>query len=194
LSPVTHLLIGWSVANAAPIGRRERALVALAGIAPDLDGLGILADLATRSSASPTAWWGSYHHLLGHNLGFALLLTGVALAASRRRWLAASLVWLSIHLHFLGDIVGARGPDGYQWPIPYLLPFSDAWQLTWEGQWALNAWPNFLVTGVALGLTLYFAWRRGVSPLEVVSRRADAVFVFALRKRFGYPASAPSDR
>ncbi len=27
------------------------------------------------------------------------------------------LVLFSFHLHLLGDLVGARGPDGDQWPI-----------------------------------------------------------------------------
>ena len=55
------------------------------------------------------------------------------------------------------------------------------------GQWALNAWPNFLVTGGALALTFFLAWKRGFSPLEMISGRADRVLVDALRDRFGYP-------
>jgi inner membrane protein len=83
--------------------------------------------------------------------------------------------------------VGARGPDGYQWPIPYLSPFSDVWQLTWSGQWALNAWPNLLLTGLLLALTGYLTWQRGYSPLEPISPRADHVLVSTLRDRFGTP-------
>jgi len=29
-------------------------------------------------------------------------------------------------------MLGSRGPDGYQWPIPYLSPFSSAVQLSWK--------------------------------------------------------------
>jgi hypothetical protein len=83
--------------------------------------------------------------------------------------------------------VGSRGPDGFQWPVPYLLPFSDAWQLTWSGQWALNGWPNFALTIALIALALRLAWRRGYSPLELVSLRADARVVEALRERFGTP-------
>ena len=68
--------------------------------------------------------------------------------------------------------------------MPYLAPFSDAWQLVWSGQWALNAWPNFAITIGALAATLYLAWRRGFSPLEILSRRADAGLVTAIRRRF----------
>jgi hypothetical protein len=61
------------------------------------------------------------------------------------------------------------------------------WELTWSGQWQLNAWPNFAITGALLALMFYLAWRRGFSPLEMVSGRADRAFVKALRERFGEP-------
>jgi hypothetical protein len=97
---------------------------------------------------------------------------------------------MSFHLHLMADLLGARGPDGDQWPIPYLLPFSNQWQLTWSGQWALNAWPNFAITGTLIAVTIWLARRRGFSPLELFSRRADAVFVSTLRRRFPIGASA----
>ena len=187
MNPVTHLLLGWTVANTAALTPRERALVTIAGIVPDVDGLGIVADLLTRNSAQPLEWWGRFHHVLAHNLGFGLGVGVAAFALSRRRWVAASLALLSFHLHLAGDLVGARGPDGDQWPIPYLSPFSQDWQLTWTGQWALNAWPNFVITGALLLLAFYLAWRRAFSPLELVSSRADRAFVKTLRDRFGAP-------
>ena len=53
MHPITHMLIGWTLAQAAPLTRRDRALVTLAGVIPDADGLGILAELLTRHSAQP---------------------------------------------------------------------------------------------------------------------------------------------
>ena len=190
MNPVTHLLVGWSVANATTLTPRERAVVAVAGVVPDVDGFGMITDLVTRNTAHPTEWWGEFHHVLAHNLGFGL---GVGIAAfclsSRggRRWVAAGLALVSFHLHLFGDLIGARGPDGDQWPIPYLSPFVRDYELSWSVQWALNAWPNFAITGVLLVATFYLAWRRGFSPLEMVSARADRAFVQALRERFGEP-------
>jgi len=112
----------------------------------------------------------------------------VTWAFSTRRWVTSSLVLLSFHVHLLGDLLGSRGPDGYQWPIPYLLPFSDAWPWVWSGQWQLNAWPNFAFTFVSGFFMFYLAWRRGVSPLEMVSAKANDAFVATLRNRFGQPA------
>jgi hypothetical protein len=116
--------------------RRDRALVTLAGVAPDVDGLGAIADMLTRNSQYPLDWFARYHHSL-HNLGFALLVALAASALANQRGKAAALAFLSCHLHLLEDLIGSRGPDGYQWPIPYLMPFSRTVELSWRGQWAL---------------------------------------------------------
>lgn len=187
MSPVSHLLIGWIAANSASLNRRERAIVTIAGVIPDLDGLGLIAEITTRNSSHPLMWWSEYHHVLGHNIAFCLVVTAVGFAMATKRWTTAALVFLSFHLHLPGDLIGARGPDGEQWPIPYFSPFSTASQWTWSGQWALNAWPNMLITAVALGMTLHLAWKRGYSPLEFVSTRWDKVFVATLRSRFPLP-------
>lgn len=187
MNPVTHLLVGWTVANTTTLTQRERALVTMAGVIPDGDGLGMVADFLTGDSPQPLELWGKFHHVLAHNLGFGLGVGVAAFALSTRRWVTASLALLSFHLHLLGDVVGARGPDGDQWPIPYLSPFSQRWQWAWDGQWALNAWPNFVITGALLLVAFYLAWRRAVSPLEMVSSRANQAFVKTLRDRFGCP-------
>jgi len=183
MSPVTHFLFGWMVANSTPLSRRDRGLVAVAGVIPDADGLGVIPEILTRGSAHPLPWFTLYHHTL-HNLTFAVLVALLAAAIAQRRWKTAALVFLSFHLHLLCDLAGARGPDGYQWPIPYLLPWSRAWELSWPGQWALNAWPNFVITGALLVATFYLAWRRGFSPLEIISLKLDHAFVATLRARF----------
>jgi inner membrane protein len=189
VNPVEHFLIGWTVAASAPIERRDRAIVVIAGVIPDIDGLGMLAEIPTRGTRYELLWWTDYHHVLTHNIGFAVLCTVAAFALARSRWLTALLAFITFHLHLLGDVVGARGPDGYDWPIPYLLPFSHRWEWSWSGQWALNAWPNFVITGLALAYTFWMAWRKGFSPVEMISKRADAAFVTALQQRFGMPAT-----
>lgn len=187
MSPVTHLLLSWGIANAPSLTRRERAVVTLAGVAPDLDGLGVIPELLTRNTAHPLLWFSEYHHVLTHNLLFGLLLAGIGFLAAARRFKVALLVLLAFHLHLLCDLVGARGPDGMVWSVPYFLPFTERWQWAWQGQGALNAWPNLLITILALGATFCLAWRRGYSPLEMVSTAADQAFVRALRRRSPHP-------
>jgi len=183
MSPVTHFFTGWVLANCARLNRRDRALVTLACVIPDIDGLGIVPEILTRNSAHPLLWFSLYHHSL-HNLAFAVVVAAVAFAIATRRWATGLLVLLSFHLHLLEDVLGSRGPDGDQWPIPYLAPFSSAVQLTWHGQWGLNAWPNVALTVILLLITFWLAWQQGFSPLEMISARADATFVGALRRRF----------
>jgi hypothetical protein len=189
MNPAVHLLIGWTIANTADIPRRDRALVTLAGVIPDFDGIGIVAELLTENTTTPLIWYSKYHHVLGHNLGVGLILAATVYWFSIRRWMSAFLAFLAFHLHLLCDLVGSRGPDGYQWPIPYFFPLSRDWTLTWRGQWELNAWPNIAVALLMLTITVYLAWKRGRSPLEMISLRADNAFVAGLRKRFGEPLS-----
>ena len=160
MSPVTHFLAGWLIANADGFNRRERAAITLASVAPDVDGLGIIPELLTRHSAHPLNWFSQYHHLLGHNLLFGLLVAGASVLLTTKKLKTALFVLASFHLHLLCDLIGSRGPEGESWPIPYLIPFSQAWQWSWSGQWALNAWPNFVITAVFLIATLYLAWQR----------------------------------
>ena len=190
MSPITHFLAGWAVANCARLDKRERAVVTLSAVICDADGLGIVAEILTRNSEHPLTWWSDYHHVFGHNLLFGIAVALFAAIISRQRRKTAALAFVSFHTHILGDLIGARGPDGYQWPLPYLWPFSKTWLLTWSGQWQLNAWPNMLITAVLMGFALCLAWARGFSPLEMISSRADRVFVEALRKRF--PSRLPN--
>jgi len=183
MSPVTHFLTGWVFANSARFNRKDRAIVTFACVVPDVDGLGIILELLTRNSSHPLLWFTLYHHAL-HTLAFSLFVTALAAVLSANRWKTSAFVLVSFHLHLLEDLLGSRGPDGYQWPIPYLAPFSSALNITWHGEWALNAWPNVAITAGLLLATLWLARVRGFSPLEMISPRADAAFARTLRQRF----------
>lgn len=181
MSPFTHLLMGWAVAESVPLPRRDRALVTAAALVPDLDGVGILIDFATGTSPVGGLYT-THHHVLAHNLAAALIVSLLAFAAARRRARTAALVFVSFHLHLLGDLVGSAGPGGSVWSIAYLYPFSDE-RFAWAGQWQLYAWPNILVTVALLAWTAALAVRHGRTPLEMVSTRADAAAVAFLRQR-----------
>jgi hypothetical protein len=84
----------------------------------------------------------------------------------------------------LGDLLSGRSPDGTIWTISYLFPVLTDVQLSWSGLWELNAWPNVVITAAALLLTLYLAWRRGFSPVNIFSVHADRAVVATLRNRF----------
>jgi hypothetical protein len=187
MSPVTHLLLSWSAGSAFPFAKKDRLLVAAAGVVPDLDGMGLLWDLwANRGATGDLALWAGFHHVLGHNIAFCLLLVACACFLASRTALACLAVFLAFHLHLACDLAGSRGPDQV-WSIPYLLPFSTSGDLAWSGQWPLNSWQNMVITVIALAFVCFTAWKKGVSPLEIFSSRANAAFVHALRNRFGSP-------
>jgi inner membrane protein len=104
-------------------------------VVPDVDGLGIIPEILTCNSLHPLLWFTLYHHRL-HTLAFSLVVAAVAFALGQQRWKTGILAWVSFHLHLFEDVLGSRGPDGYQWTIPYLAPFSSRWQWTLQGQWA----------------------------------------------------------
>ena len=188
MNVIEHFFIGWCVANVRPdISERDRALITVASVIPDIDGLGLLVELPTRATSHPILWWTKYHHVVAHNVGFALFVAIIVYFLATKRIQTTILALFSFHLHILGDVVGARGPDGYQWPIPYFLPFSRTPELSWSGQWALNAWQNFAITAIVVAIAFVLAWRRGYSPVGIFSNRADRKFVEALRVRFGLP-------
>jgi len=182
MSPVTHFLAGWVLANTAALNRRERIAVTAASVAPDIDGLGLLPELLTRNSAHPLLWFSEYHHAL-HALWFAVVVAVLAACVATRKWVTAGLAFLAFHLHLLCDLAGSRGPDGYTWPIPYFRPFSNRWQWSWSGQWPLNSWENLAITLVLLALTLAIVQKYGRSPVELFSTRADRVVVATIRSR-----------
>jgi inner membrane protein len=186
MNPLTHFFLGWLVANVATLPRRDRALVTAASVVPDLDGLGLVADLVSGDTAHGYYWFTRFHHVLFHNLAFGLLITLAAFAAAKRRWMTALLCLIGFHVHLLCDLVGSKGPEDSFWGIPYFWPLSTH-EWIWEGQWMLNAWPNVLITVAALALTGYLAWRRGFSPVGLFSERADRAVVGTLRRRFGKP-------
>ena len=182
MSPVTHFLAGWALANAIALNRRERIAVTVASVVPDIDGFGLIPELLTRNSTHPLRWFSEYHHAL-HTLWFALLVAALAACVATQKWKTAALAFLAFHLHLLCDLVSSRGPDGYTWPVPYLRPFSDRWQWSWQGQWALNSWENIAITLVLLALTLVIIQKCGRSPVEMFSVRADRMVVAAIRSQ-----------
>ena len=111
MHPPTHLALSWLVGHRLR-ERRDRVLVAWAGLAPDLDGLTLVAGEMA---------YGRWHHVLTHGLVAALLVTGMVACVAQQRTKAAILALVAFHLHLLCDLLGS----GAQWGIVYLYPVSD---------------------------------------------------------------------
>lgn len=168
MNPIVHAEIGWLLSQPLPT-RRERLLVTLAAVVPDVDGLTILAgeDLYLE-----------WHHRVAHGW-LAAIAVPVVTAALTRSPRATLLALVAFHSHIAADLVGS-GPG---WPIWYGWPLSDAeWLPSW--QWDLASWQNTViglaVTLACLGAALVVAR----TPVELVSLRADRRVVETLRARF----------
>jgi len=183
MSPITHFLVGWASLERFQASRRDKGLVVLAGLAPDLDGLGIVVDFATRVLGLPaTDYYQSFHRVYGHGLPAALTIAAVAGVLGVRRFWVACCAFISVHLHFLCDLLGSRGTTAEDlWGIYYFAPFTKAYELSWSGQWPLVGWQNMAISAVLLAVLMWRATTLGYSPVALLSERADAVFVATLR-------------
>jgi inner membrane protein len=128
MSPLTHFFGSWIIAAATTDNSRDRKLVTLAGVLPDVDGRGIIVDMARSACSGQDSffYYQYYHHYLTHGwpaaVGFTILLTCFA----RRHLRTALLCFLVFNLHLLCDLVGSRGPTPADiWPIPYRLAEYD---------------------------------------------------------------------
>jgi hypothetical protein len=186
MSPITHLLVSWTLADNGADVPRDRSRITWAGVLPDLDGLGAVADVGQTLLGGSGSWhYADWHHRLLHGLPGAIVLPATLAIGATRPLRVFALGFVAVHLHLLCDLVGSRGPaESDLWPIWYLAPFSDVPELVWQGQWPLNAWPNVLFTLILLAYALWAAVIRGYSVVGVVSSKADARVVSTLRSRW----------
>ncbi|NMO21835.1 hypothetical protein HPC49_34330 [Pyxidicoccus fallax] len=169
MNPIVHGELAWLAAQGLR-ERRDRILVTCAGLAPDLDGLTLLAG---------EEWYGRYHHVLFHGYVGAFVTVAVCTALARQRAWVAGLSLLAFHLHIVCDLAGS-GPG---WPIHYWWPTSMR-EWFWDGQWDLASWQNSVI-GLAVTLTcLACALRFRRTFVEVFSARWDAEVTRTLRRRF----------
>lgn len=196
MSPITHFLVGWVGLERTQATHRDRMRVVLAGLMPDLDGLGIVVDFCTRlAGVAPTDYYQAWHRLYGHGLPAALVIAACATWGATRRRTVALAAFASVHLHLLCDLAGSRGSTVDDlWGIWYFAPFSTALEWRWSGQWPLVGWVNTSITAVLIAMTLWRAAIHGYSPLALVHGGADAELVRTVRRWRGLPAGTTAGR
>jgi inner membrane protein len=186
MSPVTHLFASWIVAAKTTDNPRDCRLVTLAGLAPDVDGLGLIVDMIRQSlglKGQEFYYYQHYHHYLLHGILGGLLIAAFAACFARHRLRVAFLALLVFHLHLICDFVGSRGPSPEDlWAIFYWGPLDKDPMWIWSGQWRLDGWQNRLLSVALLFWALWLAVPRGYSFVGVFNRRLDLVFVGVLRK------------
>jgi membrane-bound metal-dependent hydrolase YbcI (DUF457 family) len=174
---VGHAQVGWFLARAGGLEERDRRLVTVAGVLPDLDAVTLLGGLDSYLGG---------HHVYLHNLSAAVVLPLAVAAFARRRAVTCFAALAAVLLHFLSDGFGLL-------ELRPLWPFSTA---LW--------WPNQARFAVAFASEvavpfLLLAWsaavfrRERVSVLESLSPRLDARLARFLARQAAADA-APSRR
>jgi len=158
--------------------------VTLAGIAPDLDGAGLVLDLIRNAARGGEKFplYQQYHHYLLHGFAGGLVFAVLLAAFANQRWRVLLLALGVFHLHLLCDFAGSRGPSPDDvWPIFYFGPFDKDPMWMWKGQWRLDGWQNQLFSVGLLAWAMVLAVRVGHSVVGVFSRHFDDRLVRVLR-------------
>lgn len=105
-----HLAAGWVLAHLGGAEtRRFRAVVVVAALAPDLDVL---------AYAFGEHAYATYHHALGHNVFFSVLLSAASVTLFRAKpWKVLLFTQLAFYSHYFGDYFFTRFPLEYFWPV-----------------------------------------------------------------------------
>ena len=169
MSPITHALIGWTIAQPLE-SKKARALVTVAAVIPDIDGLTLLGGVEL---------YHEYHHTFGHNIFLATLFSAFCLIGQKERMKLFWLAFLSFHSHLFCDLLGS----GADWGIFYLWPVSKLEITSFPPfQWELESWQNVVCTILFLIIVGIIGIKKGRTIVEIFSARADLELVKVLRK------------
>ncbi len=164
MSPIAHMQYGWWFAHWGSFSRKERAIIALAGAGPDLDGLALFGGAEV---------YHRYHHILFHNAGSVLaasLLTGTLLWRNPRAWLLSVFAFA---MHIVEDYVTVPW-NQYPW-----RPFADTVVNLGDHlpAWVVQGPLQYSAMLFALGTTVWIYRKYGRTPLEIVSPALDRLLV-----------------
>jgi hypothetical protein len=153
----THVMSGWCIGASLPLTARERLACVLTASGADLDGMSL-------------AWgWAAYrrwHHVLGHNVFFGLLLALLCarLAAPGHRVMMTAMGLVLFHVHLVLDYYGS----GSGWPIYYLWPFSRFGWVNPEA-WDFGGWQSYATMTGLLLWTVAIALFKRCTPFELIA-------------------------
>ncbi len=164
MSPIGHLQYGWWFAHWGEFGRRERAIIALAGAGPDLDGLSLLAggDAFLK-----------YHHILFHNVGAvagALVIAGALLWNKPKAWL---LTVFAFGMHVVEDYITV-GWTQHPWMPLTFAPVNLADHLP---NWVVQGAFQYSAMAFIVGMTVWIYTRHKRTPLEIISPALDRLII-----------------
>src|SRR4051794_31001621 len=169
-----HLAAGWVLAHCAGRDARGsrafRGAVTFAAIAPDLDTISYL--FGERAYAT-------YHHAVGHNLFFGLLvcigLTALPLFRGRRGAVFL-FTQLAFYSHYFGDYYFTRFPLEAFWPISH-NGYIHSYRI------GLDHPVNLFLSYLSFVLIIVLGAIFGRTPMEFLSPELDQRLVNLFRRK-----------
>ncbi len=166
MGPLLHLQVGALAANARPYDLRERRLVMLSALAPDLDGVFFWnAEL-----------WERMHHTVSHNVYFAAAVAAVFAVYNRKRRTEMLIVcFLTAIAQMLIDGLtnDPSWKQKYFWPL-WDKDFALAHFIDYEHLAFVQVWVIQGVLTVLLLISIAWLYRKnGRTFLELASTRLD---------------------
>jgi hypothetical protein len=101
MNPISHFLITWNISAITSKEKRDRILITLGGVLPDIDGLGIVLDLFLKKQGGKWLFYSEYHHYFAHNIGMAIIGSLVTFLIATRKLATVLLFLLVFHIHLL---------------------------------------------------------------------------------------------
>lgn len=164
MQTLAHVQYGWALANSdKKFDLKERSLITLAALAPDIDSLAII--------FGKQAFY-DYHHILLHNFLTLVIYTLIALAFTRKLKVIVMVV-LSFGIHLATDYITS------DWDLLLFYPFSN---------FAINLQtylsretiiyilqPIFAYGIIPVTLTILIKYKR--TFIEVISKKLDIILV-----------------
>lgn len=169
MSPITHALTGWVVAQPMK-SKKDRLIVTIAAVIPDIDGLTLLAGVESYQK---------YHHTFGHNIFVGLLISSLCLVLTKEKIKLSFLTFIAFHTHLICDLLGS----GVDWGIYYFWPLSHMEFTSLPPfQWELDSWQNFTVTFLLIIASINIGVKQGRTIFEVFSTQLNETVVSVFRK------------
>jgi inner membrane protein len=178
MSPVIHGLVAWILAILLIKDVRDRRLVVIAGVIPDIDAIFLLLN---------EDLFYEFHHTIGHSFVFGIPLALLFAAVSRdttannhhikqyqsfpsrfrARVFLACLGTFSLHL--LADYYGSN------WPVPLFWPFSGyevtaAEFISYQTMYGII---NPVVAALTVLIVIILIFVKESTPLEFISKKLD---------------------
>ena len=177
MSPLTHWQVGALLANVRDYNLRERRLIMLAALAPDVDGVFIFFMSPDKNGLclGQGPWFEALHHTFGHSVFYCLAVAlGLALYNRGRRLELFLVCLFSSSLQLVLDIVtnDSTWEHPLFWPLAYRFRVGDYIHWSYLNTF-LASWMQYSLMAIIFAGIVVLYLKKGRTFLELISVRLD---------------------